>query len=275
RDVAPELERVVLHQPEDHRPGLHIAARVEEAGGDGAFERRADGGALELDAELVAPRPRHLERRPHLLVLLGRDDAVAVQRTAPALVGDGLLEARLGPPPPRRGLLRALEATEIHPDHPAGVELGAVLGPVLQDGGARETEQEGRGEAPQRPACQAVAHEHALDRLPHALPALARRALVALLVALHERQEVRPPPEEAEEAEHHLLEHGVGRRVGRGRPLDATPATGTPRCEGTWSRSTWTPSTAIRKAATPTSATAYPTTSQSAARSRASRATTR
>jgi len=91
---------------------------------------------------------------------------------------------------------------------------------VLQDGGARETEQEGRGEAPQRPACQAVAHEHALDRLPHALPALARRALVALLVALHERQEVRPPPEEAEDAEHHLLEHGVGRRVGRGRPLD-------------------------------------------------------
>ena len=95
-DVAAELERVVLHQPEDHRARLHVGAGVEQAGGDGAFERRTDGGALELDAELVAPRPRHLERRPHLLVFLGRDDAVAPQRTASPLVGDGLLEARLG-----------------------------------------------------------------------------------------------------------------------------------------------------------------------------------
>ena len=91
---------------------------------------------------------------------------------------------------------------------------------MLQDRGAGETQQERGRETALRCAREPVTREHALDRLPDAMAALARRALVALLVPLHEGEEVGAPPEEAEDAEHDLLEHGVGRCVGVGRTLD-------------------------------------------------------
>ena len=94
--VAAELQRVVLDEPEDHRALLHVRACVDQPCRDGAVEGRADRRPLELDAQLVATRTRHLECGPYLLVLLRRDDAAATQRPPATFIGGRLLEARLG-----------------------------------------------------------------------------------------------------------------------------------------------------------------------------------
>src|SRR5439155_3465544 len=107
RDLAPELERDVLHDAEDHRAHPHVAAGVDQAGRHRTVERRADVGVLELDAELVTPRAPDLRRGADLLVLLRRDDALVAQRARPALVGRRLLEAGLRLPQPGLDLVLA------------------------------------------------------------------------------------------------------------------------------------------------------------------------
>src|SRR5439155_884708 len=62
------------------------------------------------------------------------------------------------------------------------------------------------------PAAPAGAHD--------APPALARRARVALLVTHDQSKEVRPAPEEAQDRDHDLPQHRLGRRVRLGGPLD-------------------------------------------------------
>src|SRR5438445_106133 len=70
------------------------------------------------------------------------------------------------------------------------------------------------------PTTDPVVGQHALDGPHDALPALARRARVALLVAHDQRQEVRPAPEEAQDREHDLAQHRLGRRGRLGGALD-------------------------------------------------------
>src|SRR5262249_16640989 len=95
RHVAAALERIVLHQTEHYDAGPDVVPGMDQASGDRAVEGRADGGPVELDAELVAASPGDLERRPDLFVLLRRDHAIGAQRPGAGLVGDGLLKAGL------------------------------------------------------------------------------------------------------------------------------------------------------------------------------------
>ena len=91
---------------------------------------------------------------------------------------------------------------------------------MLEDGSARETEQEGGRQVAAPVAADPVMGQHALDGPHDAPPALARRARVALLVAHDQRQEVRPAPEEAQDRDHDLAQHHLGRRVRLGGALD-------------------------------------------------------
>jgi hypothetical protein len=93
--VAPELERVVLDEPEHHHAGTHVVADARQPGGHGAGEGRANRRALDLDAEPIAPRLGHFLLRAHALVFLHRDHAVVAKRLGPDLIGVGLLERRV------------------------------------------------------------------------------------------------------------------------------------------------------------------------------------
>src|SRR5213592_1583286 len=84
-DLAAELERVVLDDAEEDGPRADVVAGVDEARRYRALHGRADVRVLELDAELVAPGARDVERHAHLLVLLHRDDAGGAQGLGPRL----------------------------------------------------------------------------------------------------------------------------------------------------------------------------------------------
>ena len=126
-DLAAELERVVLDDAEEDRSRPHVIPRIDQARRDRAVHGRADLRVLELDAELVAPGARDVERHAHLLVLLRRDDAAGAQRLGARRVAGRLGEA---------GLRLAQPGLDLVAPH-AGehVALGHAVAQIGQDRG--------------------------------------------------------------------------------------------------------------------------------------------
>src|SRR5439155_21227635 len=116
-DLAAELERVVLDDAEEDRSRPHVIPRIDQARRDRAVHGRADIRVLELDAELVAPGARDVERHAHLLVLLRRDDAAGAQRLGARRVAGRLGEAGLRLAQPGLDLVAPHAGEPVAPRH--------------------------------------------------------------------------------------------------------------------------------------------------------------
>src|SRR5206468_8503885 len=95
---------------------------------------------------------------------------------------------------------RAPDTVQVEVDDARGDGLRTVVRAVLEDAGACHAEEEGGGQMARRAvAPEPVPGERPLDRAHHAPPPLPGPTRMLLLVPLHEREEVRAPPEEAQD----------------------------------------------------------------------------
>src|SRR5262249_49468229 len=112
------------------------------------------------------------------------------------------------------------DAVEVELDDLARDVLRPVVARMLEDGGAREAEQVGGREVTRaRAATQVVPRQDLLDGDQDEVAACPGAARPALLVALHQRQEVLPAPEEAQQRQEVRLEPLVERPSSRGQGL--------------------------------------------------------